>query len=113
MKMRENKTKNKLNQGERVYGSLVSFYAPGVVEVLGATGWDFVILDAEHGGLTMPQIIDMTRAAEAFDITPMARVPNHEADGITAFRDTGVQGFMLPHVNTEEEAAKVSKAAPY
>ena len=34
MKMRENKTKNKLRQGERVYGSLVSFYAPGVVEVL-------------------------------------------------------------------------------
>ncbi len=113
MKMRENKTKNKLRQGEKVYGSLVSFYAPGVVEVLGTTGLDFVILDGEHGGLTMPQIIDMTRAAEAFDITPMARVPNHDADVITAFLDTGVQGVMLPHVNTEEEADKVSKAARY
>ena len=113
MEMRENKTKKKLMKGEKVYGSLVSFYAPGVVEVLGTSDLDFVILDAEHGGLTMSQVIDMTRAAESFDITPMARVPNHRADTITAFLDTGIQGVMLPHVNTAQEAEKISKAARY
>jgi len=44
-----NQTKDKLRRGETVYGSFLRYCHPGLVEVLGQVGWDFLVLDAEHG----------------------------------------------------------------
>jgi len=111
--MRINTTKAKLTEGTVVFGGIISGYAPELVELLGAVGYDFVMLDCEHGPMSLDQLENMVRAAEVFGITPIARVPDHADATILRFLDRGVQGVIVPHVNTAEQAAAVARAARY
>ena len=111
--MRTNTTKTKLAQGNVVYGAIVSRFAPDIVEIFGAIGYDFVMIDCEHGPMDLDQVEHMVRAAESFDITPIARIPNHEDSTILRFLDRGVQGIIVPHINTREDAESTVKAARY
>ena len=68
--MRTNTTKAKLADGKVVYGAIVSRFAPDTVEIFGAIGYDFVMIDCEHGPMDLDQVEHMVRAAESFGITP-------------------------------------------
>jgi 4-hydroxy-2-oxoheptanedioate aldolase len=111
--MRTNTTKAKLTEGKVVFGAIISHYAPDLVELFGAIGYDFVMIDCEHGPMDLDQVEHMVRAAEVFGITPITRVPNHEDSTILRFLDRGVQGIIVPHVNTREAAEVVARAARY
>src|SRR5688572_27703963 len=111
--MQTNKTKAKLAEGQVVFGAIISRYAPDLVELFGAIGYDFVMIDCEHGPMDLDQVEHMVRAAEVFGITPITRVPDHGEATILRFLDRGVQGVIVPHVNTAEEAEGVAKAARY
>ena len=111
--MRTNITKAKLAEGKVVFGAIISRYAPDLVELFGAIGYDFVMIDCEHGPMDLDQVEHMVRAAEVFDITPIARIPDHAESTILRFLDRGLQGIIVPHVNTREEADAVARAARY
>ena len=111
--MRENLTKAKLNNGKVVYGALINRYAPDQVEIFGSLGYDFVMLDCEHGPMHLDQVEDMVRAGEVFGITPIARIPDHSESTILRYLDRGLQGVIIPHVNTKEEAESVVRSARY
>lgn len=111
--MRANATKAKLSEGKVVFGGIVAGYSPDVVELLAAIGYDFVMLDCEHGPMSVDQVEHLVRAAEAFGITPIARVPDHADATILRFLDRGVQGIIVPHVNTPEQAEAITRAARY
>ena len=111
--MRVNTTKAKLAEGRVVLGGIVNGCSPEIVELLGLLGYDFVFLDCEHGSMSVGEVEHMVRAAEAFDITPIARIPNHEDSTILRFLDRGVQGLIIPHINTAEAAREIAAAARY
>ena len=111
--MRTNITKAKLAEGNVVFGAIISRYAPDLVELFGAIGYDFVMIDCEHGPMDLDQVEHMVRAAEVFDITPIARIPDHAESTILRYLDRGLQGIIVPHVNTREEADAVARAARY
>ena len=111
--MRTNAAKAKLAEGKVAYGAIISRHAPDLVELFGAIGYDFVMIDGEHGPMDLDEIEHMVRAAEVFGITPIARMPNHEDSTILRFLDRGVQGIIVPHVNTREVAEGVARAARY
>ena len=111
--MRTNITKAKLLEGEVVFGAIIGENSPGTVELFGAIGYDFVMIDCEHGSMTLDQVENMVRAAEVFGITPLTRIPDHSETTILGFLDRGVQGIIVPHVNTRAEAEAVADAARY
>ena len=111
--MRVNTTKQKLSEGKVVLGAIIGEYAPVTLEVVGALGFDFVMIDCEHGSMGLAEVENLVRAAEVFDITPLARVPDHGPATILRFLDRGVQGVIVPHVNTREQALAVTRAAKY
>ena len=111
--MRTNTTKAKLAAGQVVFGAIISRHAPDQVELFGAIGYDFVMIDFEHGPMSLDEVEHMVRAAEVFGITPITRIPNHEDSTILRFLDRGVQGIIVPHVNTREAADAVARAARY
>ena len=111
--MRTNYTKAKLAEGRVVFGAIISRYAPDLVELFGAIGYDFVMIDCEHGPMDLDQVEHMVRGAEVFDITPIARIPDHADSTILRYLDRGVQGIIVPHVNTRDEADAVARAARY
>ena len=71
--MNTNTTKQKLNNGETVYGAFFRTPDTSLVELQGYLGWDFLVLDGEHGTLQPRDIEDQCRACELRDITPIAR----------------------------------------
>jgi 4-hydroxy-2-oxoheptanedioate aldolase len=111
--MQTNATKAKLAEGKVVFGAIIGRYAPDLVELFGAIGYDFVMIDCEHGPMHLDQVEHMVRAAEVFGITPITRIPNHGDSTILQFLDRGVQGLIIPHVNTPEAAEAVARAARY
>jgi 4-hydroxy-2-oxoheptanedioate aldolase len=111
--MRTNTTKAKLAEGQVVFGAIIGHHAPDLVELFGAIGYDFVMIDCEHGPMSLDEVEHMVRAAEVFGITPITRIPNHEDSTILRFLDRGVQGIIVPHVNTREAARAVAGAARY
>ena len=111
--MQINLTKEKLKSGSPAFGAIIHEYSPGTVELFGAIGYDFVMIDCEHGGMSVDQVENMVRGAEVFGITPIARIPNHDASTILRFLDRGVQGIIVPHINTESQAEGVTEAARY
>ena len=111
--MRTNTTKAKMAAGQVVFGAIISRHAPDLVELFGAIGYDFVMIDCEHGPMSLDEVEHMVRAAEVFGITPITRIPNHDDSTILRFLDRGVQGIIVPHVNTAEAAGAVARAARY
>jgi 4-hydroxy-2-oxoheptanedioate aldolase len=111
--MRTNTTKAKLADGKVAFGAIVSRYAPDIVEIFGTIGFDFVMIDCEHGPMNLDQVEHMVRAAESFNITPITRIPNHEESTILQFLDRGVQGIIVPHINTKADAESVAQSAHY
>src|SRR5678815_2379753 len=100
--MRTNTAKAKMAEGKVVFGAIISRHAPDLVELFGAIGYDFVMIDCEHGPMSLDEVEHMVRAAEVFGITPITRIPNHEDSTILRFLDRGVQGIIVPHVNTRD-----------
>ena len=111
--MKINLTKQKLMQDETVFGAIVNEYSPNIVELCGAVGFDFVMIDCEHGSMSVDQVENMIRGAESFDITPIARIPDHSDSTILRFLDRGIQGLIIPHVNTMKQAEQIAKASRY
>jgi len=111
--VRVNKTKAKLLEGEAVIGAQVNFYAPILVELYGAMGFDWVWFDCEHGSSNDSETESMVRAAELYDMTSVVRIPNAYPSTILRFLDRGAQGLIVPHISTRGEAEAVVKAAKY
>jgi 4-hydroxy-2-oxoheptanedioate aldolase len=97
--VRINKTKRKLAAGELVIGAVIGSPAPELVEVAAVAGFDFVTFDAEHEPLDDSQLVHLIRAAEAFDITPIVRVPK-DPDRLLRLLDAGAQGVHVPRCSS-------------
>ena len=111
--MRENPLKVKFRKGEPVVGLFCNLPSPAAVEVLGLLGYDFVIIDAEHGVSDLETCEHMLRAAEVVGITPIVRVAVNLPQNILRYLDAGAMGLQIPMVNTRAEAEAVVAAARY
>ena len=110
--VRENKTKAKVRSGSMALGAFITYHSPETVEMLGALGFDFVTFDMEHEVYSELSIAQSIRAAEAFGLTPVVRVPNNP-DLILRLLDAGAQGVHVPRVNTKQDAEAVVEATKF
>jgi 2-keto-3-deoxy-L-rhamnonate aldolase RhmA len=62
--MRENQLKRKLKRGEAVLGPFVNCAYPAFIEICGLAGFDFAVIDMEHGQLDTLAAEDLCRAAD-------------------------------------------------
>jgi 4-hydroxy-2-oxoheptanedioate aldolase len=105
--------KDKLQAGEPAFGVSVMIPSPQLVEMLGAYGFDWVLLDCEHGTLTLESVELMTMAAEAAGMTAIARPMSNSAAHILQVLDRGVRGVQVPHVRNAGEARAAVDAVKY
>ncbi len=109
----ENQLKARLRDGGAAIGSFVNLPSPEAVELLGWAGFDFVIIDAEHGPQSPETVANMVRAAEASNTTPIVRVALNSQQNILRYLDTGAQGLQVPMVNGPRDAMSGIDAALY
>jgi 2-keto-3-deoxy-L-rhamnonate aldolase RhmA len=96
----------KLSDGGLAVGTmLVEVRQPSIMPILANGGFDFVLIDNEHGPFTVETIADLSRAARDAGVTPIVRVPELAYAHVTQALDGGAQGIMLPRV-TEPEQVK-------
>jgi 4-hydroxy-2-oxoheptanedioate aldolase len=111
--MRENALKQKLENGKAVFGVMITFPSAPVVEMLGYLGFDWVLLDNEHGSITVDNVEDLVRAADLTGIAPIVRPVANRPEIIAPFLDRGAWGVQVPHVNTAQEASATVDSVKY
>jgi 4-hydroxy-2-oxoheptanedioate aldolase len=103
----KNRMKAKLAAGEPAFGLSVMIPSPQVVESAAGLGFDWVLIDCEHGTMGVESMELMIMAAEASGLTPIVRPRTHGAEDIVQAMDRGAQGVQVPHVTD----ANVARAA--
>ena len=111
--MQKNRMKSKLLAGQPVFGVSVMFPSPQVVEMVGKLGFDWVLIDCEHGSISPESIEMMAMAAEATGITPIARPWTNSPEAILRVMDRGAMGVQVPHVNTAADARRAVESVKY
>jgi 2-keto-3-deoxy-L-rhamnonate aldolase RhmA len=90
-----------------VYGTWVQTPSPEVVEIIGWSGWDFVILDLEHGPYGAETLPHLIRAAEAAGTAPLVRVAQSAPHDVGRALDLGAAGIVTPGVSSAEAGESV------
>lgn len=108
-----NQLKENLKAGKTQIGAFITAPCPEVVEVLGVTGYDFVILDTEHTASDIETVVAMMRAAEVYGMTPVVRVPDDTPKNISRYQDVGAYGVQVPMVHTAQQAAAIVRAMKF
>jgi 2-keto-3-deoxy-L-rhamnonate aldolase RhmA len=100
-------------RGAQPIGIFVSSLDPASTDVLSEAGFDYVILDAEHGRMTRTDVENHVRAALLHGTVPFVRVLENTQTLIQSMLDVGAQGVFVPHVDTAEEARSAVAATRY
>jgi 4-hydroxy-2-oxoheptanedioate aldolase len=105
--------KQKMDGGGVVLGPFMKTTDPGFVEITGYAGFDFVILDCEHGPASISEVQNLVRAAQCAEILPVVRVPDSREISIDKALDIGAMGIQVPNVETAEQTRSIVRAAKY
>ena len=111
--MINNKLRKIFAEGKAALGSVVVCNAPDLVEILGITGFDFVMIDNEHGPMGHESSQHLIRAAELRGICPIVRVPDTRESTILHTLDVGAYGIQAPQVNDAETARELVQFSKY
>ena len=111
--MQANQTKARLRAGDTVFGCFSRYPDPGLTELLALQGFDFLVLDGEHGTMEPRDCENMVRAAELRGTTALVRVPANQPPVILRFLDTGAQGVHVPLVSSAAEADAAVRSVKY
>lgn len=111
--MFKNKLKETLRKGQPVIGTFIMCNCAELVEIVGICGYDFVVIDTEHGPLSVESTINLIRAAELKGLTPITRVTESSDSTILRSLDVGAHGIQVPQVNDAATAKRVAKASKY
>ena len=86
---------------------------PACVEAAGYAGYDFVLLDMEHGPANFETLSNLIRAANVAGVCPVVRVPRGTDIWIDQALDVGAGAVMVPQVDTAEQARAAVSAAKF
>ncbi|MBD1837692.1 aldolase [Coleofasciculus sp. FACHB-64] len=111
--MRENQLKRKLKRGEVVLGPFINCAYPAFIEICGHAGFDFAVIDMEHGALNTLVAEDLCRAADCVGLAPIVRIRKNDAPQIQRALDIGSAGVQVPQIETQSDAADVVRGAKY
>lgn len=111
-----NRLRAALQEGRLCVGTmLVDVRQSSVMSILANAGFDFVLIDNEHGQFGIETISDLSRSARSEGITPIVRVPELTYTAVAQALDGGGQAIMLPRVTGPgpvEECLRYMKYAP-
>ncbi len=111
--IRSGKLRELVKNGRVAFGATVHVPAASLVEILGHVGFDFAMIDTEHGLFGMEAIGELIRAAQGVELSPVVRVLNNDPSLIMKALDLGAEGVIVPHVSNQDQALKAVEACRY
>ena len=111
---RVNMLKQRLRAGKRALGCWTVLGSPPVIELLAFCGFDYLLLDQEHGFGEPSALLQSLQAMAATPAcTSIVRVPSNDPNYLKRVLDAGVEGVMVPNIHTAEDAREVVVACRY
>lgn len=104
---------DKLAGGKPLLGTFIKTPHHSIIEVLGGTGLDYVILDAEHAVFSLAEIDTCVLAAKAAGLPVLVRLTEGRPPDILRVLDMGADGFLVPHVTSAAQAEAIVRASHY
>lgn len=113
MFIQKNHTKLKLKAGQPAYGVISTSDDPQLAELFGLAGFDYYMLDAEHGLMDAAQVVNVIRACERVNMTPLVRIGSKDPKLVLQYMDAGMMGVMMPGLETSDEIRMLIDAVKY
>lgn len=106
--------KKKLAAGKTILGKGVLSHNPALVEILGVTGFDFVLVDTEHSPLGVDvDMSNLIRAANSVNLPVIVRVKGVVDHMIQGALEMGAEGVLIPHLTSRADAEAAVRAAKF
>jgi 4-hydroxy-2-oxoheptanedioate aldolase len=106
--------KQQMRDGHPKMGLFLNSHSPTVAEQLAHTGYDWLLVDSQHGPMGYEKLSAMLCAIASGGAKSMVRVAGaHDRAGIQQALDLGADGILVPYINTAEEAAHAISCAKY
>lgn len=105
--------RRKLEAREPAFGAFFKFASPNLVEIIGLSGFDFIIIDAEHANFGFADIENMIRAAQLVNMSAVVRVADGSEANVLHALDSGASGIQVPALSSAAEAHAVIRYAKY
>ena len=106
--------KKQLRAGQPKMGLFVNSHSPTVAEQLAHSGYDWLLIDSQHGPMGFPELSAMLAGVSGGDAKSMVRVAGyHDRGGIQQSLDMGADGVLVPYINTAEEARQAVSCTRY
>lgn len=111
--MTPNQMKAKFASRQPAFGLSLMFPSPQMAEMAAGLGFDWVLIDCEHGAISLESVEHLIMAAQASGLTPIVRPPSNSAKEIQQVMDLGAMGVQVPHVITAQDARNAVAAVKY
>ncbi len=105
--------KQRIKDGETVFGCWINLGSSVSAEIIGLAGFDWVLIDLEHGCGTESKAFQQIQVLEHSTATTIVRVESYERQRFHRVLDFGAEGIMCPRIKTPQEAQKVANALCY
>src|SRR5580692_3552262 len=106
--------KKQLREGQPKLGLFLNSHSPTVAEQLAHSGYDWLLVDTQHGPMGFPELSAMLAGIASGGAKSMVRVAGyHDRGGIQQALDLGADGVLIPYINTAAEAAQAVSCARY
>lgn len=105
--------KKRLKEGEALHGCWLNLGSSLTAEIVGSAGFDWVLIDLEHGAGEEKDVLSQLQALEHTPTATIVRVEGFERQRIHRILDMGAEGIMIPHINNPEEAKKAAGGLHY
>ena len=109
-----NPLRQMIDEKQSVFGIFVSeLRSPWLGSMLDAAGYDFCVLDMEHGAFSISEISAMVAGFRGGHCTPIVRIPSIRRDFITPLLDLGIGGIMVPNAETADDVRACIESMKY
>lgn len=108
-----NRFRADIRAGKRLIGCWASLASPITAEILGLAGFDWILLDGEHSPNDVTSFVPQLMALKGSGSAPVVRPPWNEPVVIKRLLDIGFHNFLLPYVETAEEAQRAVASTRY
>jgi len=105
--------RDRLRAGSTCLGTFNSSSDPCITELLCGSGYEFIVIDAEHGALNIETVQACIMAAKGSGTVPLIRVPNSDEAYIKWVLDAGAGGIVVPQVQSAEDVERAVSACLY
>ena len=106
--------KSRLKAGEQLLGTMITTFAsPDLVKILKNCGFDFCMVDCEHGSFTTREVSDMIGAGRGFGMPVLVRIPEIRREHVLHYMEMGAAGLLLPNTESADQARQLVDYAKY